>query len=205
MNTAIESTEPDTLKRDRKAPQRRCIVTGEVRAKDDLLRFTISPEGEIVCDAAQKLPGRGYWLLCRRAILERAITKQIFSRAARQPVHVSEGLTDRVATLLHDRALHAISLANKAGQIRYGFERVQEALANAPVIALLHAEDGAEGGIRKLRGKAPEEWRCFNAETLGRQLGTGRAVHLALLDGSAATYAAKEIRRWAGFFDETPV
>jgi predicted RNA-binding protein YlxR (DUF448 family) len=59
--------------------ERRCIVTGEVREEAQLIRFAVSPDGDVVPDIAAKLPGRGIWVSADRAILERAIAKNHFS------------------------------------------------------------------------------------------------------------------------------
>jgi len=54
-----------------------------VRERDALLRFVVGPDGAIVPDIEARLPGRGLWLTPRRDIVERALTKRIFARAAR--------------------------------------------------------------------------------------------------------------------------
>ena len=46
---------------------RRCAVTRALRPKDELIRFVFGPDGAVVPDLKEKLPGRGVWLL-RRAI-----------------------------------------------------------------------------------------------------------------------------------------
>src|SRR5262249_2013886 len=49
---------------DRKATDtvRRCAVTRALRPKDQLIRFVLSPDGVVVPDLKEKLPGRGVWL-----------------------------------------------------------------------------------------------------------------------------------------------
>ncbi|NBT33389.1 MAG: DUF448 domain-containing protein, partial [Rhodobacteraceae bacterium] len=39
-------------------PERRCIVTGEVQPKQGLIRFVVGPDGTVVPDIMEKLPGR---------------------------------------------------------------------------------------------------------------------------------------------------
>ena len=63
------------LTKDRETPERRCIVTGEVQPRAGLIRFVASPEGEVVPDLAEKLPGRGFWVLAERAALDKAAGK----------------------------------------------------------------------------------------------------------------------------------
>ena len=58
------------------SPQRRCIVTGEVRDRGRLVRFVVGPDGTVVPDIDERLPGRGLWLLPRRDIVNRAVAKR---------------------------------------------------------------------------------------------------------------------------------
>ena len=53
--------------------ERKCIASGEVRSEARLIRFVVSPDGEVVPDVAAKLPGRGMWLTADRKSLETAL------------------------------------------------------------------------------------------------------------------------------------
>ena len=61
-------------------PERKCIATGEVHPKSDLVRFVVGPDSAIVPDLAGKLPGRGIYVSANRAALDRAARKGLFSR-----------------------------------------------------------------------------------------------------------------------------
>src|SRR5205809_5522732 len=132
--------------------QRRCIVTGEVRDRGSLLRFVVGPDGAIVPDVAARLPGRGLWLTSRRDIVDRAVAKRLFARAARRPVVAPAGLADRIESLLARRCCDALGLARRAGLAVAGVERVSEAANRGRAALLLFALDGAEGGRRRLTG-----------------------------------------------------
>ena len=71
-------------------PERRCIVTGETAPKSGLVRFVVGPEGQVVPDVLEKLPGRGIYVSATRAALE-AAKKGQFSRSAKQAVTVQDG------------------------------------------------------------------------------------------------------------------
>ncbi|MEO0566245.1 MAG: DUF448 domain-containing protein, partial [Pseudomonadota bacterium] len=60
-------------------PERKCIATGEVRAKTGLIRFVVGPENQIAPDLAEKLPGRGIWVSANRHALEKAGNKGHFA------------------------------------------------------------------------------------------------------------------------------
>ena len=123
-------------------PERRCIATGDVQPKHGLIRFVVGPEGQLGPDLAEKLPGRGIWVAADRAALELAVKKNLFSRAAKQPVSLPDDLIDRVEAGLVRRLTDMIALSRKAGEAVAGFEKVKDWLATRQVKVLLQATDG---------------------------------------------------------------
>ena len=77
--------------KERDEPERRCIVTGEVQPKAGLIRFVAGPDGQVVPDLAEKLPGRGIWVTADRAAIAKAAAKGLFSRGARARVGAPDG------------------------------------------------------------------------------------------------------------------
>ena len=148
--THTDETRP-TAASSRKPPQRSCAVTREVHDRNDLLRFVAGPDGMIVPDIKATLPGRGVWLLPRRSVVEQAVSRKAFARSLKRGVETPSGLAETVDTLLADAALGALGFARKAGQCLSGAGKVESAARSARAIALLHASDGAEDGLRKLR------------------------------------------------------
>jgi predicted RNA-binding protein YlxR (DUF448 family) len=65
-------------------PERRCIVTGETAPKRGLVRFVVSPDGEIAPDILEKLPGRGIWVSAERDAIETAVKKNLFAARPRR-------------------------------------------------------------------------------------------------------------------------
>ena len=55
--------------KDKDEAERRCIVTGDVQPKGGLIRFVVGPDGMVVPDLAEKLPGRGLWVSADRAVM----------------------------------------------------------------------------------------------------------------------------------------
>src|SRR5215469_11179498 len=133
------------------APERRCIVTGASVAKERLLRFVVGPDQRIVPDIAEKLPGRGLWILCRRDVVRKAMGNRLFQRAARVAVVVDEDLDRRVEDLLRQRVVDLIGLARRAGLAVQGFVKVRALVDSGEAAVLIAARDGAEDGRQKLR------------------------------------------------------
>jgi uncharacterized protein len=186
--------------------ERRCIVTGEVREEAQLIRFVVSPDGEIVPDIAAKLPGRGIWVSADRASLERAISKNLFAKAAKANVKASAGLPDLVERQIVQRMLGDLGMARRSGALVAGFDNVMRALeSNAPPMLLVEASDGAADGRRKLLGSArardanPVVLESLASAELGLALGRENVIHAALKAGTLAERLIFEAGRLSGF------
>jgi uncharacterized protein len=175
-------------------------VTGEVHDRGALLRFVVGPDGAIVPDVEARLPGRGLWLTPRRDIVERALAKRAFARAARRPVAAPPELADRVESLLARRCGDLLGLARRAGIAVAGFDRVGDAVRRGRSALLLFALDGAEGGRGKLgaRGRKLPTATVLTAAELGAAFGRERIVHVALGGGTLCDRLLTELSRLAG-------
>jgi uncharacterized protein len=182
-------------------PQRRCIASGAIGDRSRLLRFVVSPDGELVPDVASDLPGRGLWLTPRRDIVERAVATRRFGRAARRPVSIPPGLADRVEVLLAQRCCDTIGLARRAGLAVAGFQKVREAVRARKATLLLSALDGAAGGRAKMRalGRDLPLARVLTAAEMGAVFGRDRVVHVALGGGGLSSRLIADAEKLAGF------
>lgn len=182
-------------------PERRCIASGQVLPKDELLRFVVGPDGLIVPDLKGRLPGRGLWVTPRRDMMEKACERNLFAKAAKASVRVPEDLIAQVDRLLARHCLELIGLARRAGAAVAGYEKASSWLAARRVGVLLQAVDAAEGGRRKLRalsraaGPHVPIIELFTAEELGRALGRGAAVHVAVAPAGIVARLTSETAR----------
>jgi predicted RNA-binding protein YlxR (DUF448 family) len=196
-------------RKERQASERRCIATGDVRHKADLIRFIVGPDGDIGPDLAEKLPGRGIWVTCTRAAVEQAIAKKAFARAAKAKVQVADDLADRVEALLTARAAETLGLARRSGTLTMGLERVLEALDRGDVGAVIEAKDAGRDGARRLRAKLKAAGLTdlpvaegLGAEQMGLALGRLNVVHAGLKDGRMKDKVLADLARvkaWGGY------
>jgi len=193
-------------------PERSCIVTRAVKSPAELIRFVLSPEGVVTPDIRRALPGRGVWVTASRARIAEAGKRKAFARAFRKEVVAPADLAEQVGRLLRKDGLQAISLANKAGAVTAGFEKVRAALAAGEVLALIEASDGSPDGRRKLigvsdmpRGAAepgiarPSVIDCFASIELDLALGRAHVIHAALLKAPAGGLALTKCLRFHRF------
>jgi hypothetical protein len=137
----------------------------------------------------------------RRDVLERAVAKRLFARAARRPVTVPPGLADRVEALLAQRCCDAIGLARRAGLACAGFAKVCEAVRGGKAGLLLSALDGAEGGRNKVRalGRGLPLASVLTGAEMGGVFGRDHVVHVALGGGRLSRRVLADAERIAGF------
>lgn len=180
-------------------PERRCIVTGDVQPKAGLVRFVVSPEGQVFPDLAGKLPGRGIWVTADRDLIDKAVKKGLFSRAAKKPVQAPADLSEQVERGQAKRVVEYISLARKAGYAIAGFEKVKGWLADGKAKVLLQASDGSERGKGKLWTPEGGRWfGCLTASELGLAFGRDSVIHGALAAGGLSRRVVEEAAKLTG-------
>ena len=181
--------------RDDEMNPRSCIVTRQKAERDQLIRFVASPDGKVVADLKDNLPGRGVWTLAKKQIVERAVQKQLFASGLKQPVKADEDLAELTGKLIEERALRSLAMAKKAGSIVTGFAKVDSAVRSGKVHLLLHARDAASDGKRKLAnatafvdhmgGDKVEVFEQWSIDQMSHILGINNAVHVAAVYGGA--------------------
>ncbi|MEC4592722.1 MULTISPECIES: RNA-binding protein [Nitrospirillum] len=186
-----------------KSPLRRCIASGVVGEKDGMIRFVVGPDGTIVPDVEETLPGRGLWLTADPALVEKAVAKGLFAKAARRSVRTPADLGAQVSGLLRRRCLDLVGLARRGGQAVAGFEKVAAALRAKAIgtrsgIGLrLEASDGAADGRSKLDALSPgiPVVDIFDRGELGMALGRDDAVHAVVGAGPLVQRLQREADR----------
>lgn len=170
---------------------RKCIVTGESLDCDDLIRFAVSPAGDLAPDLYCKLGGRGVWVTATRAHVEQACAKKAFERGFRAKVTLPDDLPGMIDRLLLKSALDSLAMARKAGQIVTGQTKLNAAIRAGKIGLVIEAEDGAEDGARKTRAailatglidKLPVI-RLFTSTQMSLALGQSNVVHAGVPSG----------------------
>jgi uncharacterized protein len=192
-------------------PERKCILSGEHGARDNLIRLALGPDGEIAPDVRARAPGRGAWIGVDRPTLEAAQAKGRLKGALARSfktatLSIPDDLGERIEAALRQAALDRLGLEARAGTLVTGSERIETAARRGEVHLLIHAADaGADGNAR-----LDQAWRVggggaqglvFPAERtiLSLALGRENVVHLAIIDRAAASRVRHAIDRWRAF------
>ncbi len=199
LDDALEQEDPPES-----GPLRRCIATREVLPKERMLRFVLGPSREVVPDLAQKLPGRGMWLSARGDVLEHALSRGAFMRAARGPVTLPSDLRARIEDGLRARIRDLLGLARRAGQAVSGWQAGREWLQAGRAGLLVQAVDGSLAERARFGGRDLPVVASLTAAELGVVFGRDHAVHVVVAPGRLADAIRLEAERLAGFTPAAP-
>lgn len=189
--------------------ERTCIVTRRREPPEAMIRFVRAPDGGVAPDIRARLPGRGVWVTARADCVAQAAQKRMFARGLRAAVEPSPALAEDVDRLLEADCLQMLALANKAGAVVAGFNKVVDALGKGAVGALIAAADGGADGKRKLRQNArrggtgaqgePPVVGMFTSRQLDLALGRTNVIHAALAEGGPTRSFVARCRRLAAY------
>ena len=193
------------------APERTCILTREQRARTDLIRLALGPDGQVAPDVRARAPGRGAWIGVDHATLEAARVKGklrgALSRAFKTgDISIPDDLAARTEAALRQAALDRLGLEARAGMLITGTDKIDTAARRGEVHLLIHASDAADDGNSKL----DQAWRVGGGEgqglvfpadraILSLALGRQNVVHVAIIDRAAAARVLHAIERWRAF------
>ena len=177
-----------------------CHVTGKTLPAHELLRFCVSPEGELTPDIGNKLPGAHIWVSARKPCVAALQNSPEW--------HVPDDLSCRVAGLLGARARNMLGLARAAGKIVLGFAKVDVALSGRRAKMVVSACDGAPDGRAKLARKALAAgvpfMEFFSAEELGLAMGRQDVIHSAVTEAQWAAKIDVAAHRWQVYIGTVP-
>ncbi|PPD43453.1 MAG: DNA-binding protein [Methylocystis sp.] len=193
--------------------ERTCIVTRRREPPEGMIRFVRGPDGVIAPDIRARLPGRGVWVAGRAELVAEAARKRIFAKSLKEQVETPPQLAQDVDRLLEADCLQMLALANKAGAVVTGFNKVADAIGKGAPKLLVAASDGGADGKRKLGQTArraastkgdendglPPIVGLFTSSQLDLALGRTNVIHAALGYGGPADSFLSRCQRLAAY------
>ena len=200
MMETVATPETKEPERRSKESERRCVVTRASAPRAGLIRFVLGPDGTVVPDLAESLPGRGVWVSATRGALETAARKNIFAHAFRASAKPSADLAARIEHLLVERCIALIGLARRADQIFVGRGQVKSAIGADGVALLLAAADSEGRDAADLAARFEgERSTVLTSAELGAALKREGIIHMGVKSGRLAETLVRELRRLEGF------
>ncbi|MBI5484910.1 MAG: DUF448 domain-containing protein [Deltaproteobacteria bacterium] len=191
------------------APQRSCLGCRVCKDQNDLIRFVLSNENEVLPDLESKLPGRGAYTCVSRECLAKAVMQRQFRRSFKQDVSVMapEELAEHIKGVLFARIIGLIGLANKAGKVIGGGSMVSDALKSRVkpglVIVASDVSEAIGGKIILLADVHGVPHRTvITKDDFGAVLGKAPRSALAIKSGGFVAQLLRAIDRYRNFLGE---
>src|SRR3954447_17988954 len=89
----------DGPRTNRTGTMRMCAVTRDVRPVEELIRFVVSPAGEVIAAVKHKLRGRGLWFSASRKTVGEAVRRNHFARGFKRDVRPATTLPQDTESL----------------------------------------------------------------------------------------------------------
>jgi predicted RNA-binding protein YlxR (DUF448 family) len=186
--------------------ERMCIATRESLPADRMIRFVAGPDGSVVPDLKRALPGRGCSVKAERALIDKAVKKNIFARALKKDVKPAADLAEQVDRLLVKQLTGMMNMARKAGQFVSGTMKVDNAVRSGAALAVFHATDAAADGVRKIsqarrawammmdEPEEPPAFQLMSYEEMQELMGDNAFIHAVALAGQAGEGVVKRAK-----------
>lgn len=155
----------------------------------------MDPDGAVVPDVEERLPGRGMWVAAEGALLERAVERNAFARAARRSVRVPVDIAAMTERAIARRALDLLGLARRAGAVIAGREAIFAA-ARAQRLALVVAAE-SRANYAEIPGAVPRV-TCLSLSEMSLALGGENVVHAGLAPSSLSEQFLRQAQRLRG-------
>ncbi|MDD2704346.1 MAG: RNA-binding protein [Acidocella sp.] len=204
MTTTLPDSSPDELEDEpERGPLRRCLVTRQQGPREAMLRFVAGPDRQLVFDASATLPGRGMWLSASADVIDLAVRRGVFPRAAKMQLTVPPNLASVVRAALERRVAELLGLTRRGGAAISGFEKAREWLQAGKAGLVVQATDGSpDERARFVGNRMVPVVAVLSAAALGKIFGREHTVHVVLAPGRLAGMIENEARRLEGVADK---
>lgn len=134
-----------------KEPERSCIACRKTTAKARLLRYVLSPAGEVVLDYNAKLPGRGCYLCADSKCIDKVTREKGFNKAFKKSniAPSPEELTCAISEKARGVIVSLLSLAQRSRKLSLGAFSVEADIKSGSILLLLAMSDTSSASEKK--------------------------------------------------------
>lgn len=89
------------MSKQRKLPQRKCVVTNEMKPKNDMIRIVRNKEKKVFVDPTGKLNGRGAYITVDENIIKQAKEEKVLEKTFQ--VAIDEAIYNELLEFVHEK------------------------------------------------------------------------------------------------------
>ena len=188
----------------KEADCRKCVLTGVVKSKEELLRFVLLQDGTVIPDFNKKVSGHGFYISNSKRLLTELTVKNPLNKILHTKTIVGENLPQIVENILCQKGLEAVNLARKAGNLIPGFEKVKDIIAKGKAAFVIQATDAGDDGKQKIAEMAKniEIITVYDVATLSNALKRENTVYMAVLNNPMNNMVRLALTRYQTFLNE---
>ena len=182
---------------------RKCVISGEVLNKEELLRFVILKDGEMLPDFNKKIDGRGFYVSNSKKLLQSLVEKHPFNKILHKKVEYAPNMPEIVESILTKKGLEALNLARKAGDLVLGFEKVKELIIKGRAAFVVEATDAGADGRQKIAEMSAnlEKFTLYDTAVLSSAFDRENTVYLAVKKGKMSDMVRLALKRYQTFLE----
>ena len=183
--------------------RRKCIMTGEVRPKSELLRFTVLKNGDFIPDFNKKFSGKGVYISNSKSLLEKAFKTVRIGKILHCNVNPYPNLAELVEKMLAAKGLEALNLARKSGNLILGFEKVKDCIIKGKAAFVIQASDAGADGKEKIDAlcKNTEKFVLYDSATLDKAFNHDTTVYSAVLKSEVSAMVYENLKRYENYLN----
>ncbi|SHJ58307.1 LSU ribosomal protein L7AE [Malonomonas rubra DSM 5091] len=186
-----------------KGPHRSCVACRETKPQGQLVRYVVAPDGALVVDYRNRLPGRGAYTCIDLECLHTAVERKQFQRSFKGKCKNAElsDLTNQLTSALEQKIVSLLGMGRKSGQVVSGTNAIMTGLRQASDFALVIVTNDISTAIaEKLQSLAAhhkvECSQMLTKDLLGQILGKGERSAVAVQKGTLADAILIELQRY---------
>ena len=184
--------------------KRNCFVTKIEFKQKKLLRFVIGPNNDIIFDDSGKLSGHSFWLTPSKKIINKAIKQKLFEKEVNHHIQIRTDLFNHVKQTIKKRCLDYISLANKAGLVNIGLQKlkIKKISKNIRLLVLSTPySKSTKSALNKIYENI-EIIELFDSKELGQSLGKDSITTLGITKSKLSDKLINEIQKYQYLEDD---
>ena len=186
-----------------KGPQRTCIACRQAEDKKKLVRYVVAPDGTVLVDYRQRLPGRGAYTCVSKECLVLAVKRHSFQRCFKGQCNAvdADELLLQLTRAVEQKIASLIGMARKSRQFIAGSNAVYEALKKGSSLALIIVANDISVTIKnKIESLALKKniytAHLFAKDSIGQMLGKEERSVMAVQTGLLADSLLNELHMY---------
>lgn len=182
---------------------RKCIITGEIKPKNELLRFTLLKNGDFIPDFNKKFSGKGVYISNSKSLMEKAFKTIKIGKILHCNVNPYPDLASLVEKILAAKGLEVLNLARKSGNLVLGFEKVKDSIIKGKAAFVVEAKDAGNDGKEKIGAlcKTLEKFSLYDSATFDKAFSHETTVYLAVKKSEVSAMVYENLKRYENYLN----